>query len=180
MNVDQLKVKIKPGQQNKIIFAAVDKRYDKHTIDGGIDFFPNDEQLRTFRLGKTNVVYLNELPEKNCKHCYGTGEVGKRIVSPNEKVLKEVLQLNWDNKDLAKEIIEGIGYPYDLVEPLELLLKMAREELTKDNHEELAEIYAKMIKKDFEFKEVIWCQCFIQNLQKAVDEAVRNQKFAIN
>jgi hypothetical protein len=70
---------LKDVSNKDIIFAAVDNIHPRQMIDNGIYFFPDDYTLRQFRFGRKNVIYLNEVANKNCKHCYGTGKIGVKV-----------------------------------------------------------------------------------------------------
>jgi hypothetical protein len=170
-----------------IIFAAVDPIHRKQLIEGRIHFFPNDFTVKQFRFGRKNVIYLNEVADKNCKHCHGTGKTGVRINRIGEGTYRQIRTLIETNLgksndiDLPKAINAALfDKDMDFIEPLKYLFDVAEKELTDNNAPEIAERFAKIIKNDFVIKEVIWCECFTKNLQKEVERVRREIKFSIN
>jgi hypothetical protein len=171
-----------------IIFAAVDNNiHPRQIIDNGIYFFPDDYKARQFRFGRKNVIYLNEVADKDCKHCDGTGKTGVEISRVSEGTYRQIRNLI--ESDLGKssaidlpKAINAVLFEKDMdfIEPLKYLLDVAEKELTDNNASEIAERFAKIIKNDFVIKEVLWCECFVKNLQKEVERVRREIKFSIN
>lgn len=172
---------INSNSSGRIIFAAVDPAFHKHTETGGINFFPDDESLRLWRLGKNNVIYLNKLADPKCKKCNGTGNLGKRIVNNiSTKKVKSLLSENLEERNLPGEALKLISVSEEFLPTMRLLINAARAELREDNRQEIVDKYSKIIKEDFELKEVVYCKCFTNNLYKQQQEILSRQKFSIN
>ena len=170
-----------------IIFAAVDPIHRKQLIEGRIHFFPDDFTVKQFRFGRKNVIYLNEVANKNCKYCYGTGKTGVKVNRIGEGTYRQIKSLIESNLgkphdiDLPKAINAALfDKDLDFIEPLKYLLDVAEKQLTDNNASEIAERFAKIIKNDFVIKEVIWCECFVKNLQKEIERVRREIMFSIN
>lgn len=170
--------------ENKIIFAAVDEKYKAVTNDNGIMFFPNIDSLRKFRFGRKDVISLNEVADPDCKKCLGTGKRGKDYFKKMDELLNiyGVLTqyISTSPEIIPDKIIEVMQLPPNLKRPLDMLIQLALKELSDDNHKEVSQKYAKIIKKDFNVPRIIWCDCFLKNLQKKIEDTMRQLKFSIN
>ncbi len=170
----------------EIIFAAVEDYRRGHIVEDGIHFFPNELELRKFKFGKNNVIWLNKVADSNCKKCYGTGKTGtllKQIDYKTYKEIQNILSIHLGKGDcniaeLINSLIKGNGIDY--LEPLIILVDMAEKEIQGFNSFAIATKYAQMIKKDMVVGVVLWCECFTANLRKEVDRVRRNIKFSIN
>ena len=114
----------------------------------------------------------------------GTGKLGT-FKNHNLFDVKDVAQIFIDNlKDtpelIPNKIIELLQFAPNMLKPLDILVKIALKELDDDNVSIVANKYAKIIKKDFVIPGVSWCGCFVTNLQKKIEETMRELKFSIN
>ena len=172
-------------EKEGIIFAAVDSSYNTPTTAGGILFFPDETSLRKYRLGKKGIIWLDELPEKNCKDCYGTGKSGHILVGPpipTEKIEDLIKSLiDSEPEKLPGELVKLFGLADNFIKPFDVLINTAAiKELTPDNIDIVSTKYARIIKKDLTFKRIVWCNCFLKNLEKAIETVSRDIKFSVN
>jgi len=162
---------------NEIEFIAVDKNYPHEVVDKGIHFFPDDVSARNFRIGKGNVIYLNEIPDKNCKKCYGTGKLGDVLhytpLSPDE-IVSVMMQCKEPEK-LPQVLLRVLHLPSEMLKSLEILVSLMHKPDYKTYRD-----YALKIKRDYPTKETIFCECFKTNFDKQVQETLRNIKFSTN
>ena len=168
-----------------IVYAIVDERQKQVTMIDGLTCFPTEEALRKFRLANQNVIWLEELPDKDCTACYGTGREGTRItpLKLTEKEITKYLAEGLENEDseIYLELGKALDLDYKMIPILELLTKAMFKELTNNNASKLAEKYAKIVVEDFTPREVMYCQeCFLPNLEEKVSFIKRMQKFAVN
>jgi len=169
----------------KIVFAVVDPRTNAIYLGkDGITYFPSKADLIQFRLGKKNVISIQELPDKNCKRCYGSGKLGV-IIIPNDIHKTDILDvfikhLDEDAEVIPGKIVELLKLPPNLEQPLKLLVDIAVSELTDHNLQVISTKYAKIIADDFKVREQQWCACFLTAYKKAVEETRRAIKFGIN
>jgi hypothetical protein len=180
-----------------IIFAAVDPSYKTYTKEGYIHFFPNEHSLKMFRLGRIrkNVVYLNEIADKDCKNCYGAGRGGVRRV-PLCKTKGEIAkEITLFLKELEKENIQGLmenfltnmctalRFPDSFKKPLRILMNVAKKEFHENElnkPEETADKFAKIISSDFQPVQVVFCKCFAENLASEVKKIKQLTQFSMN
>lgn len=180
-----------------IQLVAVDSKYDNFTMEGEIIFFKTDHAARMFRLNqpKNSTIYLNELPDPECKQCNGTGTNGmilvpfavdkKKIIGLfkeyMEKSKDEKYKLNELREILLNEIIIKLKFPESFKRPLGFLVNMVDKDLNSEiPMDEIAEKYVGMIWKDFQIKRVNWCSCIIDNLEAAITDLRKKKKFSIN
>lgn len=169
----------------KIIFAVVDSRAKEIFLaKDGMTYFPSKEDLLSFKLGKHNVISVQELPDQKCKHCYGTGKLGV-IIRPNDIHKTDILDvlikhLDEDAEVIPGKIVELLRLPPNLEKVLKVLVDVAVSELTDHNLQSISTKYAKVISDDFKIREMQWCGCFLTAYKKAVEETRRAIKFGIN
>ena len=182
MNSNEYSSLIPSNHNNNLVFAVVDPGADVKYYENGITYFPSEEALRVERLGNKNIIWLTELAKPNCKKCDGTGKLGNMVVKfPLDKIEK-ILTANLEKtpEKIPIEIIRLINLPDNLIEPLTLLVDIAKDDLQPDNLEAVTVRYAKIIQEDFKMTEVQWCKCFLENYQETVKEVIRNIKFGVN
>src|SRR3990172_2763102 len=143
-------INLQDESDRRIIFAVVDERVDKATGINGIWFFPTEESLRKWRLGRKDVIWLQELNDPNCKECNGTGKIGV-ITRQSEVALEDIehiLRTNLeDSPDLIPgKIVEKLKLSPNLKKPLDFLVSLAIEDLSDSNLDLVARSYAKQIK----------------------------------
>lgn len=182
-NLEQI---LRDGANKEIIFVAVEDHHRQHVVEEGIHFFSDELSLRAFKLGKDNVIWLDKIADSNCDKCYGTGKTGRLIVNGGVSVhqIETILTNNLVKypQNIPRLIATLMKLPDDLLEPLNMLIKIAVKNLTDtfDNVNEITSEYAQIIKEDFTIKKVLWCKCFEKNLQKELELVRRNIKFSIN
>lgn len=169
----------------KIIFALVNEDEDFAVERNGITYFPTEQDLREFRLGKKNVIWLQELVNKNCKLCHGTGKEGNKTI-PVSKTIEEISKvlaegLREDDFELPQKVTSFLMLPANLVEAVDALVQVMYSQRTDNNIELLAKKYAKIIKADFTIKQPVFChKCFLPNYKKELELVRRNVRFSIN
>ncbi len=170
------------GLEKGILFAAVDSGADVKYSEDGITYFPTDDALRIERLSNRNIIYLNELANKNCKKCNGTGTLGNMVMEFDVTIFEDILRRNLEKtpEKIATEIINLTSSPETYREVLMLLVDIARDDLQPDNLEAVCVLYAKELRKDFKQRKTQWCKCFLDNYREQVGDAMRNIKFGVN
>lgn len=170
----------------QIVFAIVDPRVTNIFLGkDGITYFPDKAELIRYRMGKQNVISLQELPDKKCKKCYGSGKLGI-LVKPIDAKKMDILDvlIKHLDEDTPEKIVEDIAklieMPPNLTKPLEMLVRIAQSELTDHNLQSVSTKYAKQICDDFKRREQQWCPCFMKAYQKAIEDTRRAIKFGIN
>lgn len=169
----------------KIKFCFVIPDIPDYQLIDGLHVYPSADDVRKFRLGRKDVVWLQELNYRNCKVCNGTGIIGESTYQsnyPNNKlqdlIVKKLEKSSID--ELAVEIVKAIGHAPNMVHSMKLLLDMALDEVTNDNLDLVAKKYVKKIKNDFILKDLVYCsKCFIPNFIKKVNEVLTNIHFSV-
>lgn len=170
----------------KIKFAEVNKDFTRYEHVDGIHVFPDETELRKFRLENKYVIWLDEVADRNCKNCYGKGKTvitRQFLMSDTDFAIKVKNYLLKEPATMPDKIIELMGLDQNSKEALTHLTSMANKELTLDDdyaNFEVAKKYSRMIKKDFPIESVLFCQCFLRNLRNKVAEMIREKKFSIN
>lgn len=190
-----------------IQLVAVDPNYNNFEMEGEIIFFKTDHAARMFRLNqpKNSTIYLNELPDPECKQCNGTGNNGmilipfavdkKKIIGFFVEYIDSVINLETlevkgiiqeKREILLNEIIINLKFPESFKKALGFLVNMVDKKihynLSMDKKEktDIAQLYVDMIWKDFQIKKVNWCSCIIDNLEAAITDLRKKQEFSIN
>lgn len=173
---------IPSNHNNSIVFAVVDPGADVKYYEDGITHYPSEESLRVDRLGNKNIIWLTELAKSNCKKCNGTGKVGNLVVEFPLNKIEAILSNNLEKtpEKIPLEIIRLIQLSESLIEPLTLLVDIAKDDLQPDNLEAIVVRYAKIIQEDYKMKGVQWCKCFLDNYKEEVNNIIRNIKYGVN
>jgi hypothetical protein len=206
---------------NKIVYVIVNfgeqgNLSTQVTFADGVWIFPNETMLRSFMLGRENVIWLQTLVEPKCKKCHGKGDLGIRYNSLNinrdaltfaiknvldcvtlEKpgAMEETAEAAIQEPEAEKKQSDGmvIGLlcklPFEMTEPLDALLKVAKEdflealsdnpldELTETIKLNISKHYAKIIMQDFKIQEILFCdRCYLRNLDGATNVALDSIK----
>jgi hypothetical protein len=169
----------------QIVFAVVNpKATGVYLGKDGITYFPSKADLIQYRLGKHNVISIQELPDKKCKLCYGTGKLGV-IVMPSNIYKTDIFDilvkyLDEDANSIPGRIMELMKLPPNLEQVLKVLVDVAQSELTDHNLQAISTKYSKIIADDFKPRQQQWCSCFLKAYKKAVEETRRAIKFGVN
>jgi len=182
MNSNEYSSLIPSNHNNNLVFAVVDPGADVKYYENGITYFPSEESLRIERLSNKGIVWLEGLAKPNCKKCNGTGKTGNLVVKFPVDKIEKILRDNIEKtpEKIPVEIIRLINLPESLIEPLTLLVEIARDDLQPDNLEAVIVRYAKIMQEDYKMKDVQWCKCFLENYQETVKEVIRNIKYGVN
>lgn len=192
--------KFNPAFQDQgIVFAAVDPNYKSHVKEGHIHFFPSEHELKMYRLERRrkDVVYLNEIADKNCPKCHGTGRDGiKRVPLPKSKdeiaeqiviyfdeINKEGIDEAMVRENFLSNMVAALKFPESFKKPLRILMGVAKNQLIDEGIEkkkQIAERFAIIIDQDFRPSQVIWCECFAKNLEKEVKKIKQLTQFSLN
>ena len=166
---------------DKIIFATVNPGADVKYTEDSITYYPSEELLRTERLGKKNILWLDELPDNKCKKCNGNGKLGSVVnkypLDKIEALLRKYLEDTPDK--IPTELIIMINLPEGFIEVIAYLVNIMKEDLKPDNLEAVVTKYGKIIQDDYPLRSVMWCKCFLQNYDKKVEEIIRNIKYGV-
>ena len=165
-----------------IVFAAVDSGADMKYYEDGITYYPTEEALRTDRLGNKNIIWLEELADKKCKKCNGTGTLGTMVMDFAAEIFEDILRRNLEKtpEKIPTEIIGLTNSPETYRDVIMLLVDIARDDLQPDNLNAVCVMYAKELRKDFKQKKVQWCKCYLDNFRKQVNDTIRNIKYGVN
>jgi hypothetical protein len=181
--VNDLLIDINDEIDKQIVFAAIGD-YDKPTKVQGVWYFPDEEQLRLYRLKNKNVIWLQELADPKCKKCYGKGSTGVKVV-PVKQTIEELAQLIEQYIDdepvkLRDELIKLLSLPPHFKNSLDTLISIIQSEISNTNIKVISWKYAKIIKNDFSQKQIQWCRCYLKKYNEEVNRVRRQIKFGIN
>lgn len=163
--------------EKKIIFATTGK-VAFPGWQGKIKVYPNETELRTDRLSNPWIIYLDELIKKNCKHCYGTGREGWKLLTEKKTELLEYLEANWgkNNKTIGEDLADFIGLDNKAAE----VLQRAYDELPAYNDMTMTAFFDVLLEK-FPPRKAVFCRqkgCLVDNAIIKFREIKREEKFA--
>jgi len=163
-------------QPVEIKLVAVDKHVDSPTTINQVTYYPDEVSLRKDRLSDPSMIWLDELADKKCKKCYGTGIIGYMVWQGASEFKKYLLE-NLEGKDL-KALSEIISNGYGVPISVELLTEIAK--LPKGGPRETAvNDLTKALSERITKRNPVWCRCFIANYNNKVIEIKRLQQFGV-
>lgn len=166
-----------PDEEGAVVkLASISENVDRPTEINGVVYYPDETSLRKDRLSDQSMIWLDDLADKGCKKCYGTGRIGY-MVWQGKAEFKKYLH-DWldtpEKKALSDTISKGYGIPIT-VELLTEIAKLPKGGPREKAVNELANEVSKAITK----RNPIYCRCFILNYNKKLAEIRRVQKFGV-
>ena len=165
-------------KKEEIFVAVVNPGFGSVTKDkNGLVIYPSETELRKDRLGKPGMIWLDELINKNCKVCYGTGRIGFRPVEKHQRKAVAGFLLENIDKQSNQELIGFFTERYQ-VKMTDAIINTIREAPLISRGKLVMVLVNEHIADAIRRTQPVYCnKCLLPNYRAKVNELTRLLQF---